>query len=68
MDEVISGDEPNAIGIGPIITRPPKSPLLLKEETMEPAKTKINPMNTSSEPSCKRFCDERMRISMSKVC
>jgi len=64
MDEVISGDEPNAMGIGPIIMRPPKLPLLLKEETIAPARTRKNPMNTSSEPNCERSCGERMRICM----
>jgi hypothetical protein len=29
MDVVISGDEPKAIGIGPMSTNPPKSPLSL---------------------------------------
>jgi hypothetical protein len=68
MDDVISGDDPNAIGTGPIMTRPPKSPLPLKEETIKPAKTRKNPRNMSSEPSCESSCGERMRISMLKVC
>jgi hypothetical protein len=55
MDEVISGDEPKAIGIGPMSSTPPKLPPESPADRIVPKNTSTNPRKISKMPACMAF-------------
>lgn len=59
---VIPGEEPNAMGIGPIIISPPKAAFL--EDNSIPASTKAEPSSIKMIPSLIRCINRRSSIGV----